>query len=802
MKNKNQKPMETWKKAGCLLLSATLLMNLTACGKAAADETAEEMKEVLNAEEKAFQETITSQLSVSHSNTDGKEETVYILADASGSPEKVIVSDWLKNGEGNSEIADVTDLLDVENVKGDEDFSRDGEQITWKADGADIFYQGISDKEVPVEVRISYTLDGESITPQELAGKSGNVCIRLDYENKTSQKVRAGEKDIEVQVPFAMVSGMILPEDTFSNIQVKNGRLISEGNNTIVVGVAFPGLKESLNLEKLQKESEGGTDGIQVDIDIPDYIEITAEVEDFELGMTMTVALSDLLSSVNSEGGISLDGLKDSMQELGDATEALKDGSVSLEDGSRELAEGTESLVNGVNDLKEGSLTLKNGTQELYEKSGQLDEGAGKLQDGSSQLANGAGQLADGAGQLSDGAQTLANGLGQLDAGVKTLQAALETGNGNQTAILTGSQSVADAASALNTLINEYFTTYETQLNTVIDAVLQQINSTNAALTAAQEELASAEAERDVAKAALDQACQGEVQQIETVTGITQSDSVSGGDSVVTEVTTEVSSLNVCQPEALKSAADAYGNAEAQVAACQANVSALEEKAAGLQAQLAQLQALLKASTPLTDDASSTKGAYIALIKTYSGQLANGASMLNNGLKQLDAGVQQLNSASAGVPALKAGAQSLQAGIDTVKGGAGELKAGAETLGSGTTELKDGTTKLVEGARTLNDGAGTLKDGVGTLYDGAVTLEDGMLQLSDGCLTLKDGLFQFDEEGISKLVALADGDTQEVLDRLKAVADAGKEYKTFTSLSDGMDGSVKFIIKTDGVKAE
>lgn len=767
MKNRNVKPMKTLKKAGCLILSTTLLLNLTACGKEAADETAE----VLNADEQALQETITSQFAATHSSTGGKEETVYILADASGNPEKVIVSDWLKNADADSEIADMTDLQNVVNVKGDEDFSRDGERITWKADGADIFYQGTSDKETPVEVKISYMLDGESITPQELAGKSGNVCIRLDYENKTSQKVKVGEKDVDVKVPFTMVSGMILPEDTFSNIQVTNGRLISEGNNTIVLGIAFPGLKESLDLDN-----------------IPDYVEITADVENFELGMTMTVALSDLFSSVDSEKGISLDGLKDSMQELGDATEELKDGSVSLEDGSRELAEGTESLVKGVGDLKDGSGTLKDGTQELYEKSGQLDEGAGKIQDGSAQLA-------DGAGQLSAGAQTLANGLGQLDAGVKAMQTALETGSDTTPAVLAGSQSLADGANALNALINEYFTTYETQLNTVIDAVLQQMNSTNTALVAAQEELASAEEQRDAAKAVLDQACNGEVQQVETVTAITQSDSVSGGDSVVTEVSTEVSSLIVCQPEELKSAADAYSYAEAQVAVCQANVSALEEKAAGLQTQLAQLQAILQASTPLTDDASSTKGAYIALIKTYSGQLAAGASTLNTGLKALDAGVQQLNSESAGVPALKAGAQALQTGINTVKGG-------ADTLGNGTAELKDGTLKLVEGTKTLNDGAGTLADGVKTLYDGAVTLEDGVFALSDGCIALKDGLFQFDEEGISKLTELADGDSKEVLDRLKAVVDAGKEYKTFTSLSDGMDGSVKFIIKTDGVKAE
>ncbi len=803
----NKKWKQELRKTGSIIVSIALLGNLTACGAESSGYA--EAGDILNMEEETLKEVLTASVAPAHSSTDGKEEIVYVLADAEGGVNKVIVSDWLKNGSGTGEIADFTKLDGIENVKGEETFSRDGNTVLWDTDGSDIYYQGTTREEVPVQVKISYTLDGKRMTPDEIAGKSGKVIIRLDYENNAYQKAEAGGKEIDIQVPFAMLSGMILPQDTFSNISVTNGRIISEGNNSIVAGIAFPGLKESLKLDTLENKLTKVED-----FEIPDYLEITADVVNFEMGMTMTVAMSDLLSDQNLTETFSVRDLSDSVNQLEGGTAELKDGSVSLEDGSKTLADGTVSLLDGARTLREGSGTLKDGTKELYEKSGQLDEGARKLQDGTGQLtegasklADGAGSLSQGAGQLGSGAQALAGGLEQVDAGIKMLQAALETGSatqqGQQPAILAGSQSVTEAAAALDTLINEYFSTYAASLNTIIDNVLKQINNTTAALNAARAEKENAEAERDAAKAVWEEVCNGEVRQIETVTNVPND--VSGGDAAVI---TEVSNFTVCQPETLKDAARNYEAAEEKAAVCQANVSALEEKITQLQEQLAQLQEILQQNTPLNAE-QSEQGAYIALIKTYSGQIANGTASLNQGLKLLDAGVRQMASETEGVPALKSGAQSLQSGAEAVKNGsdvlskgAGELKGGIISLGNGAAELKAGTGKLVEGTGTLHNGAKTLADGTAALYDGAAALKDGAEELSAGCLALKDGLFRFDEEGISKLTELAGEDTGEVFERLEAVLDAGKAYKTFGGLAEGMDGSVKFIIKTDGVKAK
>ena len=165
-----------------------------------------------------------------------KEQTVYVNADEKGAAQKIIVSNHLKNTEGADTLEDSSSLSDIENVKGEETY-KEGEDgtILWDADGKDIYYQGESSEELPVEVKMTYYLDGQEIQPEELAGKSGKVKIRIDYLNHSSQKV--GEEGKEVVTPFLMMTGMILPNENFSNVEVTNGKVISDGQKSIVVGI-------------------------------------------------------------------------------------------------------------------------------------------------------------------------------------------------------------------------------------------------------------------------------------------------------------------------------------------------------------------------------------------------------------------------------------------------------------------------------------------------------------------------------------------------------------------------------------
>ena len=173
-----------------------------------------------------------------------KDETVYVIANADGSVSKIIVSDWIKNTLGSASLKDKTELSDVVNVKGDESYTVDGDNMkVWDAQGNDIYYQGNIEKELPVGLRVSYTLDGSQISAEDLAGKSGKVTIRFDYQNNQYAMTEIDGKREKIYVPFAMLTGMMLDNGVFSNVEVTNGKLINDGDRTIVAGIASPGCR-------------------------------------------------------------------------------------------------------------------------------------------------------------------------------------------------------------------------------------------------------------------------------------------------------------------------------------------------------------------------------------------------------------------------------------------------------------------------------------------------------------------------------------------------------------------------------
>ena len=191
-----------------------------------------------------------------------KDETVYVLAGADGTVQKIIVSDWIKNAMAAGSLEDKTELSNIENIKGDESFTLGGDNsCVWDAQGNDIYYQGNIEKELPVQMSVCYTLDGQAIAPEALAGQSGHVTIRFDYQNMQYEEVLLDGKTEKIYVPFAMLTGMLLDTEVFRNVTISNGKLINDGDRIAVVGIAFPGLQEDLAISKEK-------------LDIPDYVEM------------------------------------------------------------------------------------------------------------------------------------------------------------------------------------------------------------------------------------------------------------------------------------------------------------------------------------------------------------------------------------------------------------------------------------------------------------------------------------------------------------------------------------------------
>lgn len=341
---------------------------------------AEQTTEAKNSTEEDLKEVLSSKIAESDENV-GKDETVYVIANNTGKAETVIVSDWLKNPEGKDKLEDVSDLKDIKNVKGNEKFTEKDGKLTWEAKGNDIYYQGTTDKELPVDQTISYYMDGKKMSPDEIVGKSGKVTIRFDYKNNVKTTETVNGKEHSVYVPFTVLTGMVL-DDSFSNVEVSNGKVVSDGNNQIVVGVAMPGLSDSLKVD---------SSDFSEDVTIPEYIEVTADVKDFSLNMTMSVMMSTLTN------GMDFDELFD-LNTLDDAIQTMADSSSQLANGSKDLADGLDTL-NG--------------------KMGEFAAGVQSLKAGVDKLGGGAGSLAAGVNTLNTSAKSISDGIATLDAGLK-----------------------------------------------------------------------------------------------------------------------------------------------------------------------------------------------------------------------------------------------------------------------------------------------------------------------------------------------------------------------------------------------
>ncbi len=317
-----------------------------------------------------------------------KDETVYVFTGADGGVQKMIVSDWLKNQSGSASLSDRSELTGIENVKGDEGCTVNGDNTrVWDAKGNDIYYSGSIQKDVPVEMRVSYQLDGKSISPEALAGKSGRVTIRFDYENKQYKTVELDGRQEKIYVPFVMLTGMLLDNEVFTNVEVVNGRLVNDGDRTAVVGIAFPGLQENLALDVESFE-------------IPDYIEICADVKNFEMANTFTIGANEMFGRITQGETGKLDELAGPFNELTTAAGQLEAGSLQLYDGLCTLLDKSGELVNGINQLADGASALKTGAE--------------GLKAGGTELAGGAKTVADGLGQLTANNDTLNAGSKQV----------------------------------------------------------------------------------------------------------------------------------------------------------------------------------------------------------------------------------------------------------------------------------------------------------------------------------------------------------------------------------------------------
>lgn len=784
-------------------------------------------------------------------NDADKDESVYLISDANGNVNKTIVVDHLKNKDKKDTLEDASNLSDIENVKGKEKFTQSGDKLTWQAGGKDIYYQGTATAEPPVTQKVTYYLDGKEISPEDLAGKSGKVKIRFDYTNTTSYTETVNGEKQTVSVPFAAVTGLVLG-DGFENIEVTNGKAEVSDSSSVVLGYALPGLKDSLGIK--DKDLDG-------DVNIPEYMEMTADVENFSMPAAMTFV-------VNASDYVSTDGIDTS--DLDDMINDLKDASTQLQDGSKTLAEGTD--------------TLSDGLSTLQSKLGTFASGVGTLQSGLKTYTDGVSTLSGGLNKLNSNVPTLSNGITTLNSSAKSLNDGVALLNATVSAKFTDSEKKtlldqvhstlesqkSEIEKQAQTTVASQKTAIQKQAQSAVDLQKTDIQKQAQSTVADQKEdiEKKAQAAVDDQKEQIKSVATETVKQQETeiknqaASAVEQEFTSGKTDYITNEAKKQLESIKPVIESGVKAqfvqkmaeknpaitdydsaktffdqnvgmkdgAAEACVNEQidtiinnlagsvastakdaSKIAAGEAAYTAASQtagEAAYTGASLAAGTAAYTAARQTAGEAAYAGASLAATTAAYTGasQAATTAAYTGavSGAEQatITSAEQTKATVAASINQKQANGYSLVTGMKALADGTQTLYNSVPTLTSGIKQLVDGSNTLVANNAQLNSGASQLADGTNQIVSGVDQLTTGSKTLSDGAHTLADGMVQFNEEGINKILDAYNGDLKPFTDKLQAVIDAGEEYQTYSAIADGQTGSVKFIYKLASIDAK
>ena len=603
-----------------------------------------------------------------------KDESVYVKADAAGRPTEKTVEVVLKKIEGTDPIEDRSNLREIKNTEGNEEYTEAGEgRYLWQNNGEDIHYKGKSDEALPVNVRITYYLEGQEVSAEQIAGKTGKVKIRFDYENSTD-------------VPFMVLSAAMLPADVFSDVEVTNGRLMDLGDQKAVIGFAFPGLMDTLKLVDYEPTEE---------IELPEYVEIEARAEEFALDFTASVVSTGLFEDLEDKDLEDLDQLPEDMEELTDASTEIRDAAQELADGGSEFGDYLSQYFDGLSQLSEGTDSLDQGLTLLSQNISKIAEGSKGLQEGLSQVDQ---------------------SLAKVDLSALSSPESRKASEAAQAAL----QSIGENSAALKEKLTAVGTNLET-VQTFVEDVNTYIVQVQALQNAVEEspapDLAAADLENGWTES-LDEEASAQAREkaddvrdsiIEIVESSSFPDDLGLTDEQKTKIITQIvesinENTNVEDIEISLDAAfgeirdgiqkDAEENrntlrdASAQIV--EPSVPDLEALSPEKMEEIAQITANMEQSLAVI-------GAYAEGVSSLTGSLTE----LSSALTQLKAGVSEL---SGGSVKLSEGLGLFEKALATASEGSAQLASAMKTVSSAGGELGSVYWQLVDGMNEFADG--------------------------------------------------------------------------------------------------
>lgn len=710
-----------------------------------------------------------------------KTETVYAVLNGDGSLSDIVVSGWLHNDSGIKNLKEKLNLTDVKNVKTDEVPEDNNGEYTWNSDSNDIYYQGNSKEQLPVTMQITYELDGQQLSQEELKGKSGHLKINIHLTNVNSETKTINGKNVIIH-PFFVAGGMLsLNNDHYSNTTCDQGKIVTDGSKQMLVFAAVPGLKDTLDSADLSKVSD--------QLSVGDDINIECDVTDCdELNLMMGMSNEEDISNILDEGD-SIEELTNGITKLMDADDQLVDGSQQLADGTQQLITESEPLTSSsgsIRTLSDGALTLNSGALRLKAALAQYTDGVGQLNDGVNALY----AIPDGANQISLGMTTpveegkpessLTGGAAALTAGLQNMKQQVDAGlsSENVTAMMT---QLDTAITTLNGLKDTLTKDAETlnELKTTLSTATDQLDGLKTVMTGFVTSSATS--------------LTASIGAIET--------SIGSIDAALKNVPDD--EANAVARKALNDSKETLKTQEATLAT---QLKVLSGDAAGLPAQL---QQAAKSLSDMNTTLDSSLGALQGLGTDVDNAITTMGTLkttLEGSTNQLGALTNMKTTMDAGFDQLIAGSQKISAGIDQVNTG---VQALAEQSKTGIDKVKTATSQLASNNEALNEGMASLQTGTQTvanqsdsfnqMADGLDSLKDAFITLNDGAQQLADGQKQFRQDGLDQLKEKVDLSVDEVK-MLKEIMDDIKymnmQYKEYAGNNPDMDVTTRYVFRT------
>lgn len=735
-----------------------------------------------------------------------KKETSYLILNADGSVQEQITSDWLHSDDGFDSVTDESGLSDIQNLKSDVMPEQSGNTLKWTTDETDIYYQGKNSAQAPVGVSIEYTLDGKTVTADELKGQSGHLVATVKLTNNTGEEVTVNGKKRTVYTPFFTVAAAVLPSENFKNITTEHGLVESDSKTQVACYLAMPGMKEAVS--DLLPDSFDKLDDLMFDT-----LTLEADVTDCTVPTFLFAAAPNLSDLDLDEAS---DELGDTMDELTDAIDQLKDGSGALDDAVGTLVESLDTFASsygqfdaGVDSALNGTQTLANGTENLLEnaqilatKTGELSLGAIQLQNSTAQLAGVMNQqLVPGLVEASEKKTALEDKMTELSGKLETVEipdmTALKAqlGAGAEQVFdgaASGAAKAASEAAASNAATAASQKTAE-EIKGNVQAASSSEDVTNAAAALTTQLYqggysAGYQTSKAYVEAALNNEALGLTEEqkaaiLATLAQAEQASTSTPSAEVIGNVTAQVSGMvekiaSGIDPDAIASVVGPKV-AEQVAPAVTEKVTSSEKLAAAKQSAVQQVAAAIPDIN--TDELKSLMGEFKDL-SSQAGEMMDSVDTLTGALYNAEN----------------------PADTDTVVGAANAISDGAAKLGSGASQLATGTSAFATGVGTLDAGTNQLLGGMETLSSSSKTVSNaigqfqtGGAELKDGTSELSDGMTEFSDTINDKLDGLSeitdpDSTLARVIDIMKDRADSFKG----SGRADGTDMTVSYIMRT------